>query len=255
MKTKVVFLFCFLTGVMTHAFIVPALTGPVVDNAHMLSNQDIQEISGLIRDTYEKGVAQIQVVSVESLEGESIEQASIQIADTWKIGDAKKGNTHVDNGLIILIAAQERKMRIEVGQGLEGTIPDVVASRIIRQVMIPNFKNGEPGKGIFQAIVVIRKVLGLETTGSEASDISLDNNLESSPSLFDALLPLLLPFGFFLLLLFLRIMFGSRRWYNGPRGGGGWGGGGFGGGGSFGGGGGWSGGGGGFSGGGASGGW
>ena len=95
-------------------FKVPPLTGPVMDEVGYLNRSDRQELTQLLYDFNRRGKAQIQVLIVNSLEGEPIEQASIQITDKWKLGDKVK-----DNGVLFLISAQDRAMRIEVGQRSE----------------------------------------------------------------------------------------------------------------------------------------
>jgi uncharacterized protein len=241
-----IFLFVFLFVQSLWAFQVPPLEGPVMDTAHMLSAQEIAEIETTLRDIYQKNIAQIQVVTIPTLGDETIEQVGIQFAEKWKIGDAKKGNQYKDNGVIILVAQKERKIRIEVGRGLEGDLPDVIAARIIREQIVPFFKEGEPGKGILNGVYTIFNVL----TGHplEVDEAAEQRHASSGPLV---ILWILIVIAFiFLSRINPRNRFRGGRggWYIG---GGGFGGGGFGGGS----GGGWSGGGGGFSGGGASGSW
>jgi uncharacterized protein len=96
---------------------------------------------------------QIAVLTVPSLEGEDLEGFSIKVAETWKIG--KKG---FDNGAILLIARNDRKLRIEVGYGLEGVLPDAIASRIIREVIVPHFRADDYPGGIEVGVEAIIKV-------------------------------------------------------------------------------------------------
>jgi uncharacterized protein len=86
---------------------------------------------------------QFALLTVKSLEGDAIEPFAIRVADQWKLGDEKR-----DDGLIVLIAAEDRAMRIEVGYGLEGDIPDAIAARVIRDVMTPAFQRGDFAGGI-----------------------------------------------------------------------------------------------------------
>jgi len=128
---------------LAFGFEVPRLSGPVVDEARLLSPQEQLELSELIRSVQNKGIAQIQVAIIKSLGGEPIEAVSIKITDTWKLGDSKK-----DNGILFLIAVQDKKMRIEVGQGLEGDIPDLIARRILETKVQPFFRSGQFAQGI-----------------------------------------------------------------------------------------------------------
>lgn len=231
-------------------FLVPELNGPVVDEANIISGKDERTLRDLLILFKKDHQAQVQVLTVHNLGGTSIEQAAIQVVDQWKLGDVKR-----DDGVLILVAAEERKIRIEVGQGLEGVIPDVIAKRIVSDVMIPVFRQSSPSQGIvvgvYQVLLAIDpnfQAMGPTNQGSFETDRR--TIFQKYEGLF-----ILIFIGIF----FLFNLFGPR----GPggrfhRGLGGWGGvGGFGGGfgGRGGGGGGWSGGGGGFSGGGASGNW
>lgn len=234
-------------------FTVPELTGPVVDGAAMLSPATTAKLSSFIRRVHESGGPQLQVATVQDLGGISIEEASIKITDKWKLGGAK-----ADNGVLLLIARNERKIRIEVGQGLEGSLTDAYSSRIIRDIMTPRFRSGDVDGGVVAAVFAIVRYTYPEFLKDDRGSGSMpaaSSSGGSSGGINGHTLETLLMIFFFTFLI-LPALFGSRRRRRGfwLGGGGGWGGGGFGGGG-FGGGGGWSGGGGGFSGGGASGGW
>ena len=136
MKFIRAFLFLILIAFQAHAFDVPSLTGPVVDQAGLLNAGQIQDISGRLHAIYDHGGEQIQVLIIPSLNDEAIEQVAIEAFDKWKLGDQKK-----DNGVLFVIAVQNRKMRIEVGRGLEGAIPDIIAKRIINQITQPLFRS------------------------------------------------------------------------------------------------------------------
>jgi uncharacterized protein len=234
-------------------FEIPPLTGPVVDTAGMLSAEGRAEISAYLHNLYSAGGTQIQVAIVPSLGGVSIEEAGIRLADAWKIG--RQGQ---DTGVILLVASGERKVRIEVGKGREGDLPDLTASRIIREIIVPSMREGNPDRAIASGVMAIAQNTDPKLAGAVPSAV------ERQPRLSGAMINFLV----FLLLFFILPLF--WRGGGGGRGGGGSGllwflagvgagrGFGGGGGGSWGGGssgGGWSGGGGGFSGGGASGGW
>lgn len=250
MKTSLRYLlvFIFSFGLLLQkaqaSFHVPELTGPVVDSAGLISSQDQRFLEDLLLRFQSQ--AQIQVLTIPSLEGDSIESVSIQVTDQWKLGDKKK-----DNGVLLLIAAKEKKIRIEVGQGLEGVIPDVIAKRIISDVMVPVFRQGSVSKGIvvgvYQIIHTIDPKFENASTGvNDDQGFSVDQ--EESLKIKDFVIAIIFIF------FFIFLSFFNRRG-GGGFGGGYMGGGGFGGGFSGSSGGGWSGGGGGFSGGGSSGNW
>lgn len=247
MKSLLKFLFfCSLAiapGSVRAAFEIPDLIGPVVDKAGILRTQDEQRIAKIADAFRDAGLAQIQVLTVNSLDGEAVEQASLQVIEKWKLGTAEK-----DNGILIFVAFKERKIRIEVGQGLEGIVPDIVAGRIIRDVMVPYFRDEDASAGILAGVYSIAQRIEPQAL----QNIGIKKNKRDS----QAGVPIW-KIPFFILLIFFIIVqrlsgggrFLRRRGYGGY---GGFGGGGFGGGGF---GGGWSGGGGGFSGGGSSGSW
>ena len=113
---------------------VPKLTGPVVDLAGVLSRSEQAEISASLLQFQRQYGPQLQVLVVPKLEDETIESYSIKVVDAWKLGTKGK-----DNGVLLLIATDDRKVRIEVGRGLEGDLPDALAGRIIRAGILPFF--------------------------------------------------------------------------------------------------------------------
>lgn len=236
-----------LTSVQAADFKVPTLSGPVVDEANMLSpsfKKELTEALYKLRGLGEGDVFEIAVLTVPNLGGLPIEQASIQVTDKWKLGGAKG-----DFGLLLMIAKQERKIRIEVGQGLEGSITDAFSMRVIDK-MTPFFKSGQIDEGILVGVMSLaQKALPDKDLSAVFGSQTVQEENPDHRSGFG-----LLPFIFFFFLIILGGTGGPRGLLAalllGSMGGGGrrGGGGGFGGG-SFGGGGG------GFSGGGASGGW
>lgn len=224
------------------AFDIPPLTGPVIDLADLIDSHDEVRLESALRSLNQSGSAQLQILTVPSLQGEPIEEVSYKVVKEWKLGTEKK-----DNGLLFLISSKDRRLRIEVGQGLEGQIPDVYAKRIVSDVVIPYFKRGESSEGIVAGVAQL-----IQLTKGE-SDLVVARPPRSSRSSYKKIEPFLIFIIFILLALFgpRRRGFG-RRIYGSA---GGWGStghfGGFGGSG----GGGWGGSGGGFSGGGASGSW
>jgi uncharacterized protein len=193
---------------------------------------------------------QVAVLTLPTLEGEDIEGFGIRVAENWKIG--KKG---FDNGVILLVAVKDRKLRIEVGYGLEGVLPDITAKRVISDYIVPHFRAQDYAGGIIAGIDAILKVIKNEPLPESAR-----KKISNPGSEWNSLVMLAITFGVLGLMAFASA--GGRRrnqiWATRGRrypptywGGGGFGRGGFGGGG----GGGYSGGGGGFGGGGASGSW
>jgi len=162
------------------AFEVPALQGPVMDQVGLLSRPLAYSLSQQLHQANNQGVAQVQILIIQSLQGESIEQAAIQIFDQWKLGDAKK-----DNGVLILAAIQDRKMRIEVGQGLEGSIPDVIAKRIINEIMRPLFKSGNFDAGFKYAVQAVFEAAATETNGQVFNVESFKEKIISDPQAQD----------------------------------------------------------------------
>ncbi len=233
-------------------FVVPPLSGPVVDQAGMLSPRTRDQMDRFIRSLRESGGSQLQVLTVPELAGLSIEEASIRVTDQWKLGGAKQ-----DDGILLMVAAKERRVRIEVGQGREGVLPDVKASRIIREVIVPRFREGNADSAITAGVFAI-----VHYTDPEFMERSGQAAPRESRGVSGKKLELYIWLFFILVFILPSLFFGrGRRRRSGlwglPVGYGlgrssHWGGGG---GGGFGGGGGWGGGGGGFSGGGASGGW
>lgn len=132
-------------------FKAPTLTTPVMDQVGILSATQKLEIENMLHAFRDQHQAQIQVLIVPDLQGDTIEGAAIKIFDQWKLGDVKR-----DDGLLMLFAINEKKMRIEVGQGLEGTVPDVIAKRIISEVMRPFLQRGEYYNGIKLGVLAIQ---------------------------------------------------------------------------------------------------
>lgn len=122
---------------------VPYLSGRVVDEAELLPPGATQEIEDRLRGLEEETGVQVAVLTVESLEGEVLEDYSLRVAETWGLGQAGE-----DNGVLLLVARDDRKLRIEVGYGLEGRLTDAQAGRIVRNAIVPRFKAGDFAGGI-----------------------------------------------------------------------------------------------------------
>jgi len=137
---------------------VPPLRGRVNDYAKLLPQERARALEAQLEKFEQETGHQIAVLTIPSLQGDSLEDFSIRVAEAWKIG--KKG---FDNGAILLIARDDRKLRIEVGYGLEGVMPDAIASRIIREVITPRFRSGDYAGGIEAGVDAILKITKGET--------------------------------------------------------------------------------------------
>jgi uncharacterized protein len=133
---------------------VPPLTGRVVDQTGTLSSGDIASLTQKLKDFETRKGSQIAVLIVPTTAPEEIEQYSIRVAEAWKIGRKK-----VDDGAILLVAKNDRKLRIEVGYGLEGALTDVTTRRIIDEIITPKFKSGDFAGGIFDGVDRIMRVV------------------------------------------------------------------------------------------------
>lgn len=228
----------------------PALTGPVVDGAHLLPEDALGQLSQRLAAYAQANGTQLVVVTLPTLDGYPIEYYGYQLGRHWGIGQKGK-----NNGVLLIIDAGEKQMRIEVGYGLEGTLTDAQSFLIIHNVIAPRFRQGDYAGGITAGADAILSVLGGERLAVEQQQVRERNGT-------GFLMFLVLVFVF---LPLLRAMFSRGAWGGYGRSGSGWlgwlalgmlsggrGGGFGGGGGGFGG---FSGGGGSFGGGGASGGW
>ena len=226
----VAFLFCLTAGAEVTW---PQMSSSVVDEAQILSSQEKYEIEQWIYKYRESGKAQLQVVIVKDLQGLPIEEYSIHLVERWKVGNEKR-----DDGVLFLVSTADHKMRIEVGQGLEGALTDLKSKRILADRVKPLFKSGQYAAGIAAGVSEIIQTIDPEYFNQQGEPAAVPDRKGKSNRISLIVFILFIIFSFF----------GRRRGGILPflGSGGGWGGG------SGGGGGGWSGGGGGFSGGGAS---
>jgi uncharacterized protein len=227
----------------------PALTGRVVDGAHILSDSTKQDLTRKLAALEAKTSRQLVVVTVPSLGGYEISDYGYQLGRAWGIGQAK-----LNNGALLIVAPTERKVRIEVGYGLEPILTDAFSSVVITTQITPHFKQGDYDGGVTAGVDALIQQLSLETSAAEQKAAAAAAQLQHGSQDDDGGFPI--PVIVFLVILFIIfrifggwgflpfLFMGGGRGFGG--GGGGWGGGG---------GGGFSGGGGSFGGGGASGGW
>ena len=228
-----------LFGLVQPAFAlnVPPSDGYVTDRAGMLSSGVERELENALRSFETSDSTQIVVLTIPTLEGEALDEYALRVAETWAVGQRER-----DNGALLLVVRDDRKIRIEVGYGLEGRLTDLLSGRIIDNEITPRFKQGDFDGGISAGV----DAMVLAVRGEYQGTPRRDGEKKRSPF---GLLFLLLFLGPGLLRFFLPHTRSRRSgiWFGGFGGGGGSGGG-FGGGG-------FSGGGGGFGGGGASGSW
>ncbi len=245
-KALSLFFLIVIGGIQANAkFEAPPIRAHINDNANIIPRKVESALNSILAQVKSESGIEMAVLTLKTLQNVPIEVASIDIVDKWKLGEAQG-----DKGLLLLVSMKERKLRIEVGQGLEGELTDAESKRIIDQTMVPLLKSGDTGNAIYLGVYQILKTAN--PTGN------YDNLFANAPShkkrsrkgSFIGNIIWILLFAFFFagrsgLLPLLFLGSGGFRGRGGFSGGGGFGGGG----GSFGGGGG------GFSGGGASGGW
>jgi uncharacterized protein len=252
-------LFLLAAGPAWAAIEFPALTGRVVDGADLLSPSTEERLARQLEDHEKQTSNQVVVVTLPSLQDYPIERFGVELGRHWQIGQAGR-----DNGALLIVAPKERKVRIEVGYGLEGDLTDILSRSIIENEITPRFKQGDYEGGIAAGVEAMLQAI--------AGSYKAPKRKTSRSANSDGIIVLAALGGFlflFLLLFFMNYKYGSapgqgrrkkhvdddgQSWtyrYDSHRrhGGGGWGGGGFGGGGGF------SGGGGSFGGGGSSGSW
>lgn len=143
-----------LIGWSANEVALPPLTERVTDLTGTLSAEDKASLTASLAALDKDKGAQVVIVMLPTTQPEAIEQYSIRLAEAWKIG--RKG---IDDGVIILVAKDDRKMRIEVGYGLEGAIPDAIAKRIVAEQMAPRFREGDFAGGLRASVETLAKVI------------------------------------------------------------------------------------------------
>jgi uncharacterized protein len=161
---------------------VPQYQGYVTDLAGMISPGERQRLEQTLLAFEQSDSTQIAVLTIPSLEGDSLEDFSIRTVDAWKIGQKGK-----DNGVLLLISKDDRKIRIEVGRGLEGVLTDLVSGRIVDQVMAPHFKAGRLDEGFDAGISAIISATRGEFQGS-GPDSPRKSRRNGQSSLFNYLI-------------------------------------------------------------------
>ncbi|MEE9691010.1 TPM domain-containing protein [Aeromonas hydrophila] len=145
------------TAVVSAAPTFPALSGRVVDEANLMSRKQAHQLTQQLAAFEKRSGIQLVVVSIDTLAGDTIEEYGYQLGRHWGIGQKGK-----DNGVLLLIAQDERKVRIEVGYGLEGALPDAIAANIIQTRILPAFKRGDMVAGVVAGSQAIMQALAGE---------------------------------------------------------------------------------------------
>lgn len=145
---------------------VPPLAAHVNDYASVMSKQGAEELEADLVRFEKSDSTQIVILTIPSLEGEDLETFSIKVAESWKIG--QKG---LDNGVILLVARNERRVRIEVGRGLEGKLTDLMSGRIIRERIAPRFRIGDFDGGLMEGAQAIMEVVRGEYKAAYAEPV------------------------------------------------------------------------------------
>lgn len=159
---------------------VPYLTGRVVDTAEILSPAAADSITALLREHEAQTSNQIAVLTLPNLAGESIEDFAQRVFDAWRLGQTGR-----DNGVLVVVASEDRRMRIHVGYGLEDPLTDLAAGRIIRNVMTPRFREGDYDGGVTEGVQAI--LATLTGQGEPPAEALADEAPagESEPALFE----------------------------------------------------------------------
>jgi uncharacterized protein len=184
----------------------PPLTGRVVDQAGVINAQTRGNLETKLKDLDDKSGIQLVVATVKSLQGSDIETYANQLFRLWKLGQAQK-----NNGVLLLVAPNEHKVRIEVGYGLEGTLTDALSSVIIASAIIPRFKTNDYSGGIERGVDGIISVLSGDSAEWQPK---VDVRSDDPSKAFGLLFPML-----FLILLILFVFYLIRNADGpGPRG-------------------------------------
>jgi uncharacterized protein len=206
----ILFAVCFLFSSSTAALNISKPTDWIIDNAGIIDSASKESLSSLISELDQKTSAEIAVVTIKKLENETIEETAVKTFE--KLGIGKKGK---DNGVLILASIEDRKVKIEVGYGLEGILPDGKCGEILDQHIIPSFKEGNFGKGFSHGVLAVAEIIakdsGVELSGQIAPQII--NNFEFSPQMviFQILIFIILAYFFIRHPILFLLFFGGAR--------------------------------------------
>lgn len=219
MKKIIIAFLCFFSSVFALDINNLNYYGWVNDFADIIDRVSKEKINLIIDELEKKTGAEIAIVTLASLENENIEDFANRLFEKWGIG--KKGK---NNGVLILVAFKEKKIRIEIGYGIEGIIPDAKAGRIIREIMSPLFREGKFGEGILNAVYVISQEIakdaGVELNVEKRKIIYAKNKLSTSDIItflvfIIFVLPVIIRNPWLLLLFLLPGRGGRYRYYSG----------------------------------------
>jgi uncharacterized protein len=191
-RTRACFLATLVLCLASSAFALdfPALTGRVVDQAGVMTAQSRNDLETKLKELEDKSSIQLVVATVKSLQGSDVETYTNELFRFWKLGEAQK-----NNGVLLLVAPAEHKVRIEVGYGLEGTLTDALSSVIISSAMIPRFKTGDFSGGIERGVDGITSVLSGDTVDWQPKvHVRSDDASSAINDLLASLFPLLMIF-------------------------------------------------------------
>jgi uncharacterized protein len=200
------------TGTAAHAALPPRPNGPILDQANIIPDAQETALVGKL-ETYNRATGRaVMVVTLASLDGQDIESFGSALGHAWGVG-----GKDTDQGLILIVAPNERKLRIEVGYGLEEYLPDVLADRIVRDVITPKFKAGDMPGGIDAGIGAILTQLNRDPADAkavaEAAAAAQRSSREDHASIPSVIF-------WIVLIVFFAFMFGGRRGRRGYRRGG-----------------------------------
>lgn len=182
----VAFLLLFASNAYAALATIPALQARVTDLTQTLNAEQQAALEAKLAAFEQVSGSQIAVLMVASTQPEAIEQYSIRVVDSWKLGREKQ-----DDGVLLLVAKDDRKVRIEVGYGLEGAIPDVIAKRIITEIITPQFRQGDFYGGITQATEqLMRLIKGEQLPAPQTKTSGQAELFDLLPGLFVAALVL-----------------------------------------------------------------
>ena len=201
-------LVCFAGIAFAQSIVFPKLSGRIVDEAKLLDGRLRAEIDARLAEHEKKTTDQVVVVTLRSLSGHAIEDYGYQLGRHWQIGQKDK-----NNGVILIVAPNERRVRIEVGYGLEGVLPDAVANFIIQNSILPRFRANDFPGGIRRGVEDILQVLSGDAEEWKRRATVRSPSREAD---WTALIPLII-FGFILFLVIVSILndisrgFGSNK--------------------------------------------
>lgn len=188
MKKNIFLLFILTLFAPLYSLEVPYFSGRVNDYANLLSYEAKARIDNKLAEHEKATTNQVVVLTIFDLKEEVLEEFSIKVAETWGIGQKDK-----DNGVLLLISLNDRKLRIEVGYGLEGSLTDYISSSIIRNSIVPYFKSGDYEKGIESGVDSI-----LSAISGTYADVTDDGGIVSEPAAIPIIMRIFMGLMFFI---------------------------------------------------------